>query len=162
MLVLAGRHASMARASSGSRLAGSLKAELIAGAVVLALAAVLTHLSPGQPAAAGPYKEVQTTDDGTTITLQVSPNRTGENQFKVDVKKPDGTTVNDLEQITLSLTHLDMDMGIYEITIPKNDTGVYEAEEYISMPGRWNIKVHLLTRSLDSLDTEFEIDTANP
>ncbi|PWW42282.1 MULTISPECIES: copper resistance CopC/CopD family protein [Paenibacillus] len=162
MLVLAWRHARMARASSGNRLAGSLKAELIAGAVVLALAAVLTHLSPGQPTAAGPYKEAQTMDDGTTITLQVSPNRTGENQFKVDVKKPDGTTVNDLEQITLSLTHLDMDMGIYEITIPKNDTGVYEAEEYISMPGRWNIKVHLLTRSLDSLDTEFEIDTANP
>ncbi|WP_440119651.1 copper resistance CopC/CopD family protein [Paenibacillus sp. QZ-Y1] len=162
MLVFAWRHASIARTASGSRLSGSLKAELAAGAVVLALAAVLTHLSPGQPAAVGPYNEVQTTDDGSTITLQVSPNVTGENQFKVDVKKTDGSTVNDLEQITLSLTHLDMDMGIYEITIPKNDTGVYQAEDYISMPGRWNVKVHLLTRSLDSLDAEFEIDTANP
>jgi len=53
-------------------------------------------------------------------------------------------------------------MGIYEITIPKNDTGVYKAEDYISMPGRWNIKVHLLTKSLDALDAEFEIDTAKP
>jgi len=162
MIAFAWRHARTARQGKGNRLAGSLKAELAIGAVVLALAAVLTHLSPGQPEAAGPFKEVQTTEDGSAITLQVSPNVTGENQFEVGVKAPDGSVVNDLEQITLTLTHLDMDMGIYEITIPKNDTGVYQAEEYISMPGRWSIKVHLLTRSLDSLDTEFEINTANP
>ncbi|MFS0873373.1 copper resistance protein CopC [Paenibacillus xylanilyticus] len=162
MIGFAWRHARTARHGKGNRLAGSLKAELAAGAVVLALAAILTHLSPGQPEAAGPYKEVQTMEDGSAITLQVSPNVTGENQFEVGVKGPDGSIVNDLEQITLTLTHLDMDMGIYEVTIPKNDTGVYQAEEYISMPGRWSIKVHLLTRSLDSLDAEFEIDTANP
>ncbi len=162
MIAFAWRHARTARQGKGNRLAGSLKAELAIGAVVLALAAVLTHLSPGQPEAAGPFKEVQMTEDGSAITLQVSPNVTGENQFEVGVKAPDGSVVNDLEQITLTLTHLDMDMGIYEITIPKNDTGVYQAEEYISMPGRWSITVHLLTRSLDSLDTEFEIDTANP
>ncbi|MGF9700204.1 copper resistance CopC/CopD family protein [Paenibacillus sp. MABNR03] len=162
MIAFAWRHARTARHGKGNRLAGSLKAELAAGAVVLALAAILTHLSPGQPEAVGPYKEVQTTEDGSAITLQVSPNVTGENQFEVGVKRPDGSIVNDLEQITLTLTHLDMDMGIYEVTIPKNDTGVYQAEEYISMPGRWSIKVHLLTRSLDSLDAEFEIDTANP
>ncbi|MDT9722546.1 copper resistance protein CopC [Paenibacillus sp. ClWae2A] len=162
MVLFAWRHARLARAATGSRLSGSLKAELATGAVILALAAVLTHLSPGQPAAVGPYQETKTTDDGSAITLQVSPNVTGENQFEVDVKRADGSIVNDLEQITLSLTHLDMDMGIYEITIPKNDTGVYKAEDYISMPGRWNIKVHLLTKTLDSLDTEFEIDTAKP
>ncbi|WP_128099995.1 copper resistance CopC/CopD family protein [Paenibacillus sp. DCT19] len=162
MLAFAWRHARLARSGSGDRLAGSLKAELAAGAIVLALAAVLTHLSPGQPAPVGPFNEVQTTDDGTTISLQVSPNVTGENVFEIGVKRADGSVVNDLEQVTLSLTHLDMDMGIYEITIPKNDTGVYKAEDYISMPGRWNIKVHLLTRSLDALDVEFEIDTASP
>ncbi|WP_405171382.1 copper resistance protein CopC [Paenibacillus sp. FSL H8-0280] len=162
MLVFAWRHARLAKAATGSRLSGSLKAELATGAVILALAAVLTHLSPGQPAAVGPYQETKTTEDGSAITLQVSPNVTGENQFEVDVKRADGSIVNDLEQITLSLTHLDMDMGIYEITIPKNDTGVYKAEDYISMPGRWNIKVHLLTKTLDALDAEFEIDTAKP
>lgn len=162
MVLFAWRHARLAREATGSKLSGSLKAELATGAVILALAAVLTHLSPGQPAAVGPYQETKTTDDGSAITLQVSPNVTGENQFEVDVKRADGSIVNDLEQITLSLTHLDMDMGIYEITIPKNDTGVYKAEDYISMPGRWNIKVHLLTKSLDALDAEFEIDTAKP
>ncbi|MCW3794556.1 copper resistance protein CopC [Paenibacillus sp. LS1] len=162
MLVFAWRHARLARAAMGIRLSGSLKAELATGAVILALAAVLTHLSPGQPAAIGPYQETKTTEDGSAITLQVSPNVTGENQFEVDVKSADGSIVKDLEQITLSLTHLDMDMGIYEITIPKNDTGVYKAEDYISMPGRWNIKVHLLTKTLDALDAEFEIDTAKP
>lgn len=162
MVLFAWRHAILARAATGSRLSGSLKAELATGAVILALAAVLTHLSPGQPAAVGPYQETKTTEDGSAITLQVSPNVTGENQFEVDVKRADGSIVNDLEQITLSLTHLDMDMGIYEITIPKNDTGVYKAEDYISMPGRWNIKVHLLTKTLDALDAEFEIDTAKP
>lgn len=162
MVLFAWRHARLARAATGSRLSGSLKAELATGAVILALAAVLTHLSPGQPTAVGPYQETKTTEDGSAITLQVSPNVTGENQFEVDVKRADGSIVNDLEQITLSLTHLDMDMGIYEITIPKNDTGVYKAEDYISMPGRWNIKVHLLTKTLDALDAEFEIDTAKP
>jgi len=64
--------------------------------------------------------------------------------------------------VTLSLIHLDMDMGIYEITIPKNDTGIYKAEDYISMPGKWNIKVHALTRSLDALDAEFKIEAVKP
>ncbi|MEN1989731.1 copper resistance CopC/CopD family protein [Paenibacillus hubeiensis] len=162
MLALAWRHAALARTGTGGRLSGSLKAELAAGAVVLALAAVLTHLSPGQPAASGPFQETQTIQDGSAITLQISPNVTGENTFTVDIKRADGTTVNDLEQVTLSLTHLDMDMGIYEITIPKNDAGIYKAEDYLSMPGHWHVKVHALTRSLDSLDAEFEFETNNP
>lgn len=147
MLALAWRHAALARTGTGDRLSGSLKAELVAGAVVLALAAVLTHLSPGQPAASGPFQETQAIQDGSAITLQISPNVTGENTFTVDIKRADGTTVNDLEQVTLSLTHLDMDMGIYEITIPKNDAGIYKAEDYLSMPGHWHVKVHALTRS---------------
>lgn len=162
MLVFAVYHAKRAKATAGSRLSRSLKIELAAGAVILALAAVLTHLSPGQPAPAGSYQGTQTTEDGSVITLQVSPNVTGENQFKVSFKQADGSIVKDLEQVTLSLTHLDMDMGIYEITIPKNDTGMYAAEDYISMPGKWNIKVHALTKSLDAIDAEFEIETSRP
>ncbi|MCP1136455.1 copper resistance protein CopC [Paenibacillus polysaccharolyticus] len=155
-------HANRARAATGKQLSGSLKAELVTGAIILALAAVLTHLSPGQPAPVGPYKGTQTTDDGSVITLQVSPNVVGENQFEVSIKRADGSIVKDLEQVTLSLIHLDMDMGIYEITIPKNDTGVYKAEDYISMPGKWSIQVHALTRSLDALDAEFKIEAAKP
>lgn len=87
---------------------------------------------------------------------------TGENQFEVSIKRADGSVIKDLEQVTLSLTHLDMDMGIYEITIPKNDSGIYKADDYISMPGNWSIKVHALTGSLDALDAEFSIKAAKP
>lgn len=162
MLVFAGYHTKRARAATGERLSRSLKAELAAGAIILALAAILTHLSPGQPASAGPYQGTETTEDGSVITLQVSPNVTGENQFEVSIKRADGSVIKDLEQVTLSLTHLDMDMGIYEITIPKNDSGIYKADDYISMPGNWSIKVHALTRSLDALDAEFSIKAAKP
>lgn len=162
MLVFAGYHTKRARAATGARLSRSLKAELAAGAIILALAAILTHLSPGQPASAGPYQGTETTEDGSVITLQVSPNVTGENQFEVSIKRADGSVIKDLEQVTLSLTHLDMDMGIYEITIPKNDSGIYKADDYISMPGNWSIKVHALTGSLDALDAEFSIKAAKP
>ncbi|CAI6083730.1 Copper transport protein YcnJ [Paenibacillus sp. JJ-100] len=162
MIGFAWYHAKRAKQATGNRLSSSLKAELVTGAVILALAAILTHLSPGQPAPTGPYQGTQTIDDGTEVTLQVSPNATGENQFEVSIKRADGTVINDLEQVTLSLTHLDMDMGIYEITIPKNETGIYQADDYISMPGKWNIQVHALTRSLDALDAEFEIEVASP
>lgn len=129
--------------------------EFAAGIAALVLAAALSNLPPAS-SNPGPVNVQQTLDNRTVVTLQVSPNIAGENTFEVGVKDASGKPVQGIQQIKLTLTSLDMEMGKYEIEIPGAGK-TYKAQDLISMAGRWNVHVHILTESLDAWDTDFQI-----
>lgn len=90
------------------------------------------------------------------MTLNVSPNKVGQNTFHITLKDENGQPVPDMEQIILTTQSLDMNMGKGSFKVSAVSPGEYEAEGmYINMTGNWNIQVHGLTKSLDSFDTDY-------
>lgn len=132
--------------------------EFCLGAVVLVLAAVLGNL-PSASSSPGPAVLQTTTEDGYRITLKVSPNRLGENHFSLEVQDASGTKLNNIEQATLSLTSREMDMGVIQIEMPGSSP--LEADEMITMGGEWNIRIHILLSTLDSIDHDFILQSGN-
>ncbi|OAB36751.1 hypothetical protein PMSD_10550 [Paenibacillus macquariensis subsp. defensor] len=130
--------------------------ELSVGVITLVLAALLSNL-PTAMSSPGPVDLSNTLATGEKISLQVSPNTIGNNQFEIQVQDASRQEVRNIQQIKLTLTSLDMDMNKYEILIPYQSGSTFAAQDLISMAGRWNIQVHILTDSLDTLDTEFNI-----
>lgn len=133
--------------------------EFGSGLVVLILAAVLANL-PTAATTPGPAKLTERLDDGTKMTIYVTPNVVGTNLFQVYVHGPDGNLRNDVEQVTLELTSKEMDMGKTEIIFPGDSPP--EARELMTMGGRWNVHVHILTKSLDRYDYDTELTVGNP
>ncbi|WMT41469.1 CopD family protein [Paenibacillus sp. D2_2] len=132
--------------------------EFCLGAVVLVLAAILGNL-PSASSAPGPAALQATTEGGYQITLNVSPNHLGENHFSLNVQDSDGAKLNNIEQVTLSLTSREMDMGVIQIEMPGSSP--LEADEMITMGGEWNVHIHILLSTLDSIDQDFTLKSGN-
>lgn len=139
--------------------AAGIWTELGAGLAVLLLAGVLANL-PTAAASPGPAALTHQLDDGTKVTIRITPNVAGTNTFQVNVLGPDGQPRSDVDQVTLELTSKEMDMGTIEILFPGGSPP--KASELITMGGRWNIHVHMLTSSLDSYDYDTELTVGNP
>ncbi|MEF2966341.1 copper resistance protein CopC [Paenibacillus sp. M1] len=133
--------------------------EFILGLVVLALAALLANL-PTAPSSGPEPGRMEAEVQGYRITLDVSPNTVGKNLFSLGVVNQDGTPAANIEQVTLSLTSNEMDMGVIEVILPGGG-GKPEAEGLITMGGEWNVHVHILLESLDSLDHDFTLEVGN-
>lgn len=140
----------------GKLLGPTIWFEFSIGVIVFIFAAILTNLPTGL-AAPGAIQQKTVTKDGYAIELNISPNKIGKNEFKVDISR-NGKKVQDLEQVTLSLICLDMDMGENKVQFNRNDlqenkpvTGV------LSMAGKWKVHVHGLTESLQNIDADFTI-----
>lgn len=137
--------------------------EVLTGFVILMLAAALVHLSPqAAPISNGatPKQTVQTQEvDGYEIKLEVPQAQMGSNNFIVSVKNKNEAKPVDVEQITLTMNHMDMAMAPTEILLTASDgkDGVYQKTGMVSMNGNWHVKVHILTKSLDTIDTEFTL-----
>lgn len=133
--------------------------ELGAGLMVLVLAAVLANL-PTATASPGPASLTHRLEDGTKVTIRITPNAVGTNAFQVTINGPDGHPRGDVEQVTLELTSKEMDMGTTEILFPGSSPP--KVHELITMGGRWNVHVHILTESLDRFDFDAELTVGSP
>ncbi|KXG10650.1 Copper transport protein YcnJ [Anoxybacillus sp. P3H1B] len=152
MLLLASIHI-WAR-KKGRKLGLSIWGEWGIGIIVLLLAAVLTNLPPAT-AAPGPFQQTKEVH-GYTIVLKVTPNILGTNHFTIHIKNQKGQPVQDIEQVTVTLASKEMDMGENVLQVRGNQSGTYQIQGMISMAGRWNIHIHALTTSLQSIDADFE------
>ncbi|MCM3701790.1 copper resistance protein CopC [Paenibacillus macerans] len=134
--------------------------EFALGLVVLALAALLANL-PTAAANPGPAQLTNQLPDGSRLTISISPNLVGSNTFQAVITGPDGQPRRDIEQVTLELTSKEMDMGTVEIGFPGQQFGSdppeAKADGIITMGGRWNVHVHILLKSLDTLDYDTEL-----
>ncbi|MBE0338013.1 copper resistance protein CopC [Paenibacillus sp. 28ISP30-2] len=143
------------QAAAAKRATGGLRIELSVGLLVMLLAAVLTHLSPGQ-APAVPFEETRTAGEY-SISLAVSPNTVGSNEFKVTVRDAKGATVQGIQQVTLTLVPADPDKARQEFVLPAQQQQPFLTQELLTAEGTWTVQVHALTASLDAVDAEFTL-----
>ncbi|MWV45896.1 copper resistance protein CopC [Paenibacillus sp. HJL G12] len=134
--------------------------ELAAGVIALVLAAALTNMPTGSTSP-GPVHMEQTLENKNVIQLDITPNVTGVNEFQVKVEDSKGQPVKGIQQIKLTLTSLDMDMGKYEIVMPGGKAEGYKAQDLITMAGKWNVHVHVLTDQLETWDSDMVIHVGN-
>ncbi|MFP5111020.1 copper resistance CopC/CopD family protein [Bacillaceae bacterium C204] len=138
-------------------LGATLKGELLIGLIILVLSVVLTNL-PTAMQSPGPYKETNTVNQGVQVTLRATPNIIGVNLFEVTLKDKAGRPIKDIEQLQLTFTMLEMDMGKETVSLTKTADGKYEVKGlHFSMAGKWNVRVHVLTKSLESIDSNFKV-----
>ncbi|CRK80723.1 copper resistance CopC/CopD family protein [Neobacillus massiliamazoniensis] len=134
----------------------SLWGELIVGMVIIVMTVILTNL-PTAMSAPGPFNEKKTVNHGNSISFQVGPNVIGENNYEITLKNRKGEPLKDIAQITLTFTHNDMNMGEDTITLAKTADGQYTAKGMnFNMAGKWNVHVHVLTKNLENIDTDFQ------
>lgn len=135
----------------------SLKGELLIGLIILILSVVLTNL-PTAMQSPGPFKETNFVNQGVQVTLRATPNIIGVNLFEVTLKDQAGRPIKDIEQLQLTFTMLEMDMGKETVSLAKTADGKYEVKGlHFSMAGKWNVHVHVLTKSLESIDSDFKV-----
>ncbi|EEK51241.1 copper resistance protein [Bacillus cereus ATCC 10876] len=143
------------RAQQG--LGATVKVEFVIGIIIFVIVAFMTNVQTPPMPPTGPFTESKQLDNGYELTLNVSPNKVGQNKFHITLKDEKGQPITDMEQMILTTQSLDMNMGKGSFKVSVVSPGEYEAEGmYINMTGNWNIHVHGLTKSLDSFDTDFK------
>ncbi|MDR7002358.1 copper resistance protein CopC [Neobacillus niacini] len=156
MLLLAAINFLKGRKRKEKGLSGTIWSELLIGVVILILSVLLTNL-PTAMSSPGPFQDTKTIEQGNKLTLRVTPNVIGENLFEVTIKDKKGQQINGIDQVTLTFTSLDMDMGSNTVTLKKNAEGKYVLKGMsFNMAGNWKVHLHVLTKSLDTMDTDFQ------
>ncbi|WP_425388069.1 copper resistance CopC/CopD family protein [Ectobacillus panaciterrae] len=162
MIVLGAVHFVKSKIRRSKGLGVTAGVELSVGIIVMAIAAILTNLPTPPVPATGPIHETKQLDNGYQLTLSISPNVVGMNTFDIDLKDKSGQPVTDIEQITLTVSSLDMEMGKDTFRVPAVSIGKFQTRGmYFNMTGQWNIHVHGLTTSLDSFDIDFRSTVGN-
>lgn len=157
MVVLAGVNFLKGKRGTANGLGTPIKGELLTGLIILILSVVLTNL-PTAMQSPGPFKETNIVNEGKQITLAATPNIIGTNLFEVTLKDKAGQPIKDIEQLHLTFTMLEMDMGKETVNLAKTAEGKYEVKGlHFTMAGKWNVHVHVLTKSLESIDTDFNV-----
>jgi copper transport protein len=157
MLILAAVNFIKGKRGTAEGLRATLKGELLLGLIILVLSVVLTNL-PTAMQSPGPFNETKKVNQDMQVSLKATPNIIGVNLFVVTLKDREGKPIKDIEQMHLTFTMLEMDMGKETVNLTKIAEGKYEVKGlHFSMAGRWNVHVHVLTKSLESIDTDFKV-----
>jgi copper transport protein len=157
MLIFAAVNFQKGRKGKAKNLTTSLWGELTIGGIILLLTVLLTNL-PTANASPGPFYKINTVDNGNQVSLRVTPNVLGENSYIIHLKTKNGKPMNNIEQITLTFQHSEMDMGKDTIRLTKAGNGLFKGKNLnLNMSGKWNIHIHVLTEDLDNIDTDFHI-----
>ena len=148
MLALGCFHYIKGRKRGNKDIRNTVGVELGVGLLVIILAAILTNL-PTAISAPVPVNQTKTVENfnqtkalenGNEVTLQISPNVPGINSFTVDLKNKAGDPVTNIEQVQLTFTSLDMDMGKNTMNVPENSPGTFQTKGmYLNMAGEWNV-----------------------
>ncbi|MBO0960426.1 copper resistance protein CopC [Neobacillus sp. MM2021_6] len=156
MLILAGVNFIKGKGKKEKGLFASLWGELSIGVIILILSVVLTNL-PTAIQSPGPYKETKTVQ-GNQVTLRVTPNTIGENLYELTLQDRQGEPIKDIEQLHLTFSMTEMDMGKETVNLKKVSDDRFEVQGlHFIMAGEWNVHVHILTKSLESIDTDFHV-----
>lgn len=155
MLLLAFLNSLKGRKNEVERWGMTLWGEATIGVIVLVLAVILTNL-PTASSSMGPFKETNHFKNNDAVTLKVGPNVIGQNTFEVILKDRTGKPLTDIQQVTLTFSSQSMDMGDNTVNLQKAAEGHYKIQGmYFNMTGQWKVDVHVLTKSLEDLDSSF-------
>ncbi|MGG3466114.1 copper resistance protein CopC [Neobacillus pocheonensis] len=157
MVLFAGVNFIKGKRSHEKGIQRSLWGEFSAGIIVLILSVILTNL-PTAMASPGPINETNKVKGGNYITFAATPNVIGKNTFEVTLKDRNGQPIKKIEQVTLTFKSLEMKMGDDTVQLSRVKEGKYSFKGLnFNMSGRWNVRVHVLTKDLETMDTDFKV-----
>lgn len=136
--------------------AKTVVAEFGIGLVILGVAAFLTNVQTPPPAPPQAFSQKMATDSG-FVSLNVAPAIVGDNTFLVVFTDQDGQTRTDFQKVTLTVIPSGNKKAT-EFEATKNSQNEYAASGlYLNATGRWEIKVHALTKDFSEIDKSFTI-----
>jgi copper transport protein len=152
----------LARRKSPRAIGRSVRWELVAGALLLLAAGVMTSVAPSKDAweaheRQGIAQSAQVGDVG--LTLRIAPAQVGENEFAVDIvdRRPGAAAAP--TKVRLGFDMLGMAMGeIQAETQPAGAERYLARGSFTSMGGRWRIEVLLRRAGFDDVRHTFEVD----
>lgn len=138
----------------------AIRVEALLGVAVILAVAFLTGFVPAREAiveARAPKREQTIKVNDLTVTLTLAALQPGDNSFDISLKKTQGgQPVADAERVALRLTHPEMDMGEAEAIATSRGDGHYVASgPYLSMSGRWDIRVLVRRANVADIDQMF-------
>ncbi len=126
-------------------------AVLVCVGLMNVFAGTLSPVAAAQPqqqttgAATAFTTSVRTSDNEFTVTLDVTPNRTGTNVFRMSVAETKtGAPVTNVG-VSLYASSLDMDMGTESVNLQPDGKGHFSATGDLLMGGDWQIRIQLRT-----------------
>lgn len=158
MIVLGGFHFLRGKKQT-KKLGYSVGMEFGLGIVILLVAALLTNVQTAM-SSPGPIEKTLRTDENNEVTLMVTPNEVGDNMIQVNLSN-EGKPIAEIEQLTITMQPLDTPRGEIKLQMKEKNTGTFTSKSILTMPGKWNIHVHGLTESLDSINADFIIFIGN-
>ncbi|MDQ7860377.1 FixH family protein [Peribacillus frigoritolerans] len=129
------------------------------GIAILLIAALLTNVQTAM-SSPGPIEKTLRTEENNEVTLMVTPNEVGDNLIQVNLSN-EGKPIAEIEQLTITMQPLDTPRGEIKLQMKEKNTGTFTSKSILTMPGKWNIHVHGLTESLDSINADFIIFIGN-
>jgi copper transport protein len=126
-----------------ARLRATLRVEVAALAVVIALTSVLVVVTPGRAGSeGGVVEEVVPLDDAGTVQVTVSPARAGTNQIHLYLFDPDGRPADIAESITLALSLPSAQLGPIEREAVRAGPAHFQLDgDDLAVGGTWTIEV---------------------
>ncbi|MFE5430052.1 copper resistance CopC/CopD family protein [Peribacillus simplex] len=158
MIVLGGFHFLRGKKQT-KKLGYSVGMEFGLGIVILLIAALLTNVQTAM-SSPGPIEKTLRTEENNEVTLMVTPNEVGDNVIQVNLSN-EGKPIAEIEQLTITMQPLDTPRGEIKLQMKEKNTGTFTSKSLLTMPGKWNIHVHGLTESLDSINADFIIFIGN-
>lgn len=130
----------------------TVAAEALILVAVLAVTAVLVNVVPGRTdaTASGPFGETKPFRTG-QVSLTITPNQAGINNFHVDFLDPSGRPTDLAQKVTLELRLPEKDLGPFEREMVKAGTGhfILEGVSDMSITGTWQITLTVRVSDFD-------------
>ncbi|EUJ28406.1 copper resistance CopC/CopD family protein [Listeria cornellensis] len=126
------------------------------GIVILGVAAFLTNVQTPPPTPPEAFSQKVATDSG-FVSLKIDPAIVGDNTFLVTFTNQDNQVRTDFQKVTLTATPSGNKKAT-EFEARKNSQNEYATSGlYLNATGRWEIKVHALTKDFSEIDQSFTI-----
>jgi copper transport protein len=153
----------------------SIKIEAILGAAVLLTVGLLTSTPPPLTYVAQTQNQLPTQTqhqnqqlvftgvvDDVRIELEINPGYVGVNNFTVRLSdRWSGEALPDIKSVLLKFTFKDQDIGTARTVAKLAGEGVYTvAGGYLSLPGRWDVLVHIRREKSYDVMKNFEVVVA--
>ncbi len=142
------------------RFGRAVRVEALLGVAIILAVAFMTGFVPAREAiveARAPKRAQTIRVDDLTVTLSLAALQPGDNNFDILLKKTaGGAPVTDAERVALRLTHPEMEMAESEAIATWRGDGHYVASgPYLSMSGRWDLRVLVRRAGVADIDQTF-------
>jgi copper transport protein len=155
--------------TSGNRLArafgGSVRGEIVLGALVLLAAGAMTSVAPSLTAWDEHERQgiAQTAEVGDVdLTLRIAPAQIGDNEFAVDVRDLRPGAQSAQTKVLLRFDMIGMQMGKLQAETTQATAAPLERYtargNYTTMGGRWHVEVILRRAGFDDVQHTFVVD----